>query len=749
MIELWGGCECTVNRVVDAFHDQTLFSGHHQRPEDLDRLAGLGLKTLRYPLLWERVAPNGALDWSWTDERLARLKALDIRVIAGLLHHGGGPAGTDLLDDAFPGRFAAYARATAERYPWIGDWIPINEPLTTARFSALYGHWHPHTTNEFSFWAALLNQIDATRLAMREIRALRPSANFIQTEDLGRTYATPPVVHQADYDNARRWMTWDLLFGKVVAGHWLYKRLAAFGFGERLRAIADDPCPPDIVGVNHYLTSDRFLDHRVDAYPLHSVGGNDHMAFADVEAIRVLLPAPGGLRGALEEAWARYRRPLAVTENHNGCTREEQVRWLREAWDTAELLRSGGVDIRAVTAWALFGAYDWNSLLTKPAGSYESGAFDVRADPPRPTALAYEIKRLATGVGALHPATPGHGWWRRDIRLQHRPVVGALRSDDPHSERRTTEARRQPILILGASGVLGRALARACEWRGLDYRLTNRTELPLGDDDAVARWLDRMQPWAVVNAAGWVRVDEAEAARELCMHANAHGAIHLAQACHSRDLPLATFSTDLVFDGRKSQPYVESDPTAPLGLYGASKARAEQEILSQGGKTLIVRTAAFFSPTGARDFAASAARSLAAGRPFQAAEDLVVSPTYVPDLVEVVLDLLIDGQYGLQHLTNGVAVSWAAFARQIAQSLEFPQHLVQPVPAAGLGFIARRPAQAALGTERGQLLPDLDSALARYAAAVADAGGVASDPADGIQDVPAKPARRGAPRRGP
>ena len=395
-LELWGGHECTVNRVGHSFHDQTRRSGHHERISDLDRFAELGLKALRYPVLWERVDPDGrgAADWTWTDARLGRIRDLGMRPIAGLLHHGSGPATTNLLEEGFATAFAAYARAAAERYPWVADWTPINEPLTTARFSALYGHWYPHSADEPRFWAALLNQIDATRLAMSEIRKVRPDARLIQTEDLGRTYSTRAVAHQAEFDNARRWMTWDLLEGRVAPGHALWRRLEGFGFAERLRVIADAPCPPDVLGVNHDLTSDRFLDHRTHDYPADRVGGNEFMAFADVEAVRALLPAPDGLEGVLGEAWGRYGRPLAVTESHNGCTREDQVRWIREAWDAAARLRTRGVEVQAVTAWALLGTHDWNSLLTRTLGHYEVGAFDVRSDPPRPTALAAELKRL-------------------------------------------------------------------------------------------------------------------------------------------------------------------------------------------------------------------------------------------------------------------------------------------------------------------------------------------------------------------
>lgn len=721
-LELWGGHECTVNRVGDLFHDQTRRTGHHDRIEDLDRFAELGLAALRYPVLWERVDPQGrgAFDWAWTDARLARIRALGMRPIAGLLHHGSGPASTDLLDEAFADRFAAYARAAVERYPWITDWTPVNEPLTTARFSALYGHWHPHAADERRFWTALLNQIDATRLAMRQIRAVRPDARLIQTEDLGRTYSTRAVAHQADFDNARRWMTWDLLEGRVTPGHALWRRLEGFGFGDRLRAIADDPSAPDLLGVNHYLTSDRFLDHRIDDYPAERIGGNEFMAFADVEAVRVALPAPGGLEGALGEAWARYGRPLAVTESHNGCTREEQVRWVRETWEAAGRLRERGVDVRAVTAWALLGTWDWNSLLTCQAGHYEAGAFDVRSDPPRATALAAELKRLSLG-GDAHPGTQGPGWWRRDIRLQFKPVFRTVESPDPRPAWRTTPAPARPLLIAGATGTLGKALARACEWRGVDYRLTGRGELSLADESSIARTLDETQPWAVINAAGWVRVDDAEADPAGCMAANARGASRLARACAERGVQSVGFSSDLVFDGCLDRPYVESDAPCPLNVYGASKAKAEAEIAALDCPALVIRTAAFFSPYDPYNFAAQAVRTLAAGQVFQAAEDLTVSPTYVPDLVGAVLDLLMDGETGLWHLANEGALSWAAFARQVAAALDLDATLVRGVPASRFAWSAARPAYAALASERGRVMPPLADAIARYAATVREA----------------------------
>ena len=230
-LELWGGHECTVNRVGDGWFDQTPRTGHEDRIGDLDLFADLGITSLRYPALWERIAPKApdAPDFRWTDARLSRIRALGMNPILTLCHHGSGPRWTSLVHNGFAPGLAEHARMVAERYPWVRDWTPVNEPLTTARFSALYSYWYPHTKSEAAFWLALLNEIDATRFAMREIRRVNPAARLIQTDDLGYCHATLPLRAEAAYQNERRWMGWDLLCGRVVPGHPLWGRLTRFG----------------------------------------------------------------------------------------------------------------------------------------------------------------------------------------------------------------------------------------------------------------------------------------------------------------------------------------------------------------------------------------------------------------------------------------------------------------------------------------------------------------------------------------
>jgi dTDP-4-dehydrorhamnose reductase len=699
-LTLWGGLECSVVRIGDDFRNQIEETGHLQRLSDLDTIAALGIQTLRYPVVWESVAPDhpDICDWNWTDERFARLRELGIRPIAGLVHHGSGPRYTSLIDPAFPDLIARHAERVAQRYPWVDMFTPVNEPLTTARFSGLYGHWYPHGRDYPTFLRCLITECRATVLAMRAIRQITPHAQLIQTEDMGKTFSTPLLREQADHENKRRWLSLDLLFGRVDRSHPWYEICLRNGIEEQeLDFFLDGNGAPDIIGINHYPTSERYLDEALDRYPEHFHGGNGRQAYADVEAVRMdLPPAEIGFKARLAEVWERYRSPIAVTEAHHGCTREEQARWLMEVWNDVQDLRDSGHDIRAVTVWSLFGAVDWNSLLVARNGFYEPGTFDIRGREPRRTAIGQVAESLA-GTGAFeHPVLDQPGWWRRDGRHYHPP---AQKAAPP------TRACR-PILIAGATGTLGRAFARLCEWRGLDHVLLTRGEMDITDPASVEAALARHRPWAVINAAGYVRVDDAARERDLCFRANALGAEAIAQACAHLGLPVVSFSSDRVFDGRLGRPYRETDPVCPACVYGESKAEAEQRIASAHPEALVIRTSAFFGPWDRANFVYRVLSALHAGQCVKPAEG-IVSPTYVPDLVHATLDLLVDGERGVWHLANQGMTSWAELAERTATE-------------AGLSWKAGPPVVedaaplTALTSERGLILPSFESAISRY-----------------------------------
>ncbi|HMD00959.1 MAG TPA: hypothetical protein VKH37_12435, partial [Ferruginibacter sp.] len=287
----------------ESFNDQLDRSGHYTRPDDIFHLLKLGLKAIRYPVLWEKHQPvkEKAIDWSPVENNLKLLSESGISIIAGLVHHGSGPAFTNLLDPDFPDLLAEYAAQVAIKFPFIKYYTPVNEPLTTARFSGLYGHWYPHHKNDRSFSRMLINEIKGIVLSMRSIRAVNPDAELIQTEDLTKIHSTTALSYQARFENKRRWLTYDLLTGKVTPRHRFWKYFLDNGIRkEELQFFIDEPCIPSIAGFNYYVTSERYLDENVDAYPPAICGGNGLNNYADTEAVRKIRLC--GLKKLLKEA---------------------------------------------------------------------------------------------------------------------------------------------------------------------------------------------------------------------------------------------------------------------------------------------------------------------------------------------------------------------------------------------------------------------------------------------------------------
>src|SRR6185312_7042583 len=352
-LETWGGVECTCNRVQDRYFDQMELSGHADRRSDYERFAGLGIRTVRVGLLWERHELDPS--WRWADAHLACVRGSGMRPIVGLMHHGSGPPHTNLLDPEFPRKFAAYAGRVADRYPWVDCYTPINEPNTTARFSAMYGIWYPHAMSRASYLRALLNEVKATVLAMEEIRRVRPDAQLIQTDDLGTIRGTGALRSTCELLNVRQWLAFDLLGGRVDRHHPMFVYMRAESIPEaEIHWFQEHTCAPDIVGANYYVTSDRYLDHRLALYPANCRSAEG--PFVDVEAVRAHPEGITGIDSLLRLAWNRYHVPVAITEVHLGCTVEQQIRWLAEIWEGAMRARDAGVECVALTVWALLGS---------------------------------------------------------------------------------------------------------------------------------------------------------------------------------------------------------------------------------------------------------------------------------------------------------------------------------------------------------------------------------------------------------
>lgn len=712
-LEVWAGLECTRNRVHEKYFDQCEKNGHYNRLSDFDLFAEIGVEKIRYPCLWERVSPENCLTKKWEviDEAIEELRRRKINIIAGFLHHGSGPKYTHLLDPKLPEMLADYAREFALRYPWITDYTPVNEILTTARFSCLYGLWFPHHTSEKSFFKALFIQCKATVLCMREIKKIIPHARLIQTEDLGKCQSTEHLRYQCDFENERRWLSFDILTGHFDGRHPLYEW--AIGAGAEIEDInwaRENFYAPDVLGLNHYLLSNRFLDHRRDLYPKEFHGGNGKEKYVDVGAVdtgAIELPDPAEI---LWEAWKRYRIPVAVTEAHARGYREEQMRWFHHMYDSCERAKKKGANIVAITAWSLLGSYDWNSLCTREDFFYEPGVYDLRSADglPRPTGITRLIRELSTMGATELPLLETKAIWHTPRRILFAPKPGA------HS---MLSSEGKPLLITGATGTLGKTFARICRERNIPFVLLSRSEMDICDLCSVRQILEDISPWAVINAAGYVKVDQAEYEKELCYMANVHGPTNLAMACREQKIPLLTFSSDLVFGGDRNEPYHEEHETSPLNTYGHSKAFCEEKVLAVYPEALIIRSSVFFGPWDEYNFFAETLSKLKNNQEIVVAHDVRVTPTYLPDLANASLDLLVDGASGVYHLTNKGEVSWAELAHTIAKKaseyygFETPMIIEKSIEEMSL---AKRPKYSCLTSIRGFELPPLEDAIHRY-----------------------------------
>lgn len=420
--EVWGGIEYSFNRVKGLYLDQLVYSGHYKRAlEDIARIADLGVRAMRYPVIWERLhpAPGHQIDWSETVEKpLTALRDHGITPIAGLVHHGSGPRYADILSPSFPTALCEFAGQVARKFPWLEYYTPVNEPLTTARFSCLYGLWFPHRKNDRAFVQALLNEMKGVVLSMREIRKVNPDAKLVQTEDLAKIHCTDHMQYQANFENHRRWLTYDILCGRLNDKHPLYKYFIGSGATEeQLKFFINNPCPPDIIGVDYYATSERYLDEQLEKYPQHTHGRNHYEDYADVEAFRVRDARPAGMESLLKECWDRYHISIAVTEAHINCDYDNQIRWFSEIRNACTNVIRKGIDVHAITAWAMLGSYGWNTLITKVNGDYESGVFDVSSGALIATPMADYLKEISKNPDFIHPAENEKGWWHQEDRF--------------------------------------------------------------------------------------------------------------------------------------------------------------------------------------------------------------------------------------------------------------------------------------------------------------------------------------------
>jgi len=681
-LELWAAAACTVHRVGDRWFDQVRRTGHHDRVDDIERLASLGVARVRFPVLWPRVMQGdvGSPAWRWHDVRLRRIRDLGLESIVGLVH---GSAPFDVADPEFVQRFAAYAGSVARRYPWVEDWTPIHEPLTSARRGTLVGDWHPHLRDSIAFVQRVVQSIVATAAAMRAIREVVPHARLVQTETFGRISSTSALTEHRRVANEMRWLAIDLLCGRVDREHPLREYVERTGVAPHvLDELVDAACPPDVIGIDYDLASDRFLDDRVEQYPAHAWSGDGNRAFADIEAIRSAQATITGHRAVLEDVWRRYKRPLAFTQTHLGGTREAQMRWLYDAWCAAVDGRVAGLDVRGVTVSAVFGELHRHGSADDDR--YEPGAWDVRARVPRATAIVGLARELAAGTTPSHPLLASPGFWR-------------TRSDD--------SAKGQRPLLIAGTGKLAERFVERCARRGIATARIARLDRGF-ESEAVPPF----DPWAVValpDGPTPLRRGQADGVPSL---------LALARACERHRIPLLTLSSDTVFDGAAHRPYVESDPAHPVTVAGRTWRRLERRIQAVAPSALVVRVGPLLDPQDPDDPLARILGALADGSRVRVPDDEIVSPSLVPELVDSALDLLIDGMQGVWHAANVGAISLYQLARAAAVRAGISTSALEPGASLHPWGAEVGPGMRALASERAATLSTIEVALAAYVA---------------------------------
>lgn len=287
---------------------------------------------------------------------------------------------------------------------------------------------------------------------------------------------------------------------------------------------------------------------------------------------------------------------------------------------------------------------------------------------------------------------------------------------------------RRPILVVGAEGQVGRELMRRQQAAHRPLVGLSRAEIDITNGDRVRRVAEERRPALIVNAATYTSVDKAESEPDLAYAVNRDGPANLAAACAALDIPLLHLSTDYVFDGKKTGPYVETDPVAPAGVYGASKAAGEALVRERLARHMILRTAWVFSRHGA-NFVKTMLR-LAAERPeLRVVDDQRGCPTpagAVADALLAIAARLDDAaaRWGTYHFCGTPATSWCGFARVIVEAAA--AHRDRSVPVIPIGTEdyptpARRPANSVLDCAKiardfGIPQPDWRPALAQCVA---------------------------------
>jgi dTDP-4-dehydrorhamnose reductase len=272
------------------------------------------------------------------------------------------------------------------------------------------------------------------------------------------------------------------------------------------------------------------------------------------------------------------------------------------------------------------------------------------------------------------------------------------------------------VLVTGAGGMLGRDVLRACDHASIECAGLPRAELDVTDPQACVEAIGAHRPDAVVNCAAWTDVDGAEEHEDTALAINGEAAGNVARACAVARVHLVHVSTDYVFDGTATRPYVESDPVAPLGAYGRTKLEGERRVAEALPSAAIARSSWLFG-AGGRNFVDTMLRLAADRGEVSVVDDQVGCPTWTGHLAPALLALASSPSLrGVFHVAGAGQCSWHDYALEIFAQAGVDCR-VHRASTADLGRPAPRPAWSVLGTERdGPRLPNWTEGLAGFLA---------------------------------
>jgi dTDP-4-dehydrorhamnose reductase len=253
-------------------------------------------------------------------------------------------------------------------------------------------------------------------------------------------------------------------------------------------------------------------------------------------------------------------------------------------------------------------------------------------------------------------------------------------------------------MVIGAGGLLGRALARRLESEYPGTIAATRAEADVTDRFRLESEVERLQPGVVVNCAAYTDVDGCTRDPDRARAVNAEGAENAARAAAGAGCRIIHVSTDFVFDGRSDRPYVESDPTGPLSEYGRSKLEGERRLAVAAPDHLIVRTAWLYGDGGG-GFVTAIRRRAEAGEALRVVVDQTGSPTFADDLADGIARLLRVEHRGIVHLVNRGSCTRFDLARAILEDLGLAGRVtITGIPSREVGAAAERPAYSVLDT---------------------------------------------------